>query len=255
MQRFPEAAFGFESEFELLWSHSTEFGATQPHPAREVPVETNPSSDIEVHFNSRRHLLKEDLPANNLTLQIVRQINAAKSELRIATTRVRLVPVLDALRAAGQRGVHVRVLLSQDDYHDLPARAAWILNQPNIELRIKFYNLKPGDYMTYQMHNKFMIVDDQALVTGSFNWSASSENSHIENLVILRGPMLASVLPKYSARFDMIWDRGRDQLPNFLQELRQDQALKITPHCSFHPISLSNEEVERLLSLAPHCAN
>jgi phosphatidylserine/phosphatidylglycerophosphate/cardiolipin synthase-like enzyme len=255
MQHTPQAITAFESEFELIWSHSTEFGVTLAHPARTVANAESSNDGLEMHFNSRRHLLKENLPEHNLTLQLVQHINSAKSQLRIATTRVRLVPVLDALRAAAQRGIHIRIVISQDDFHDLANRAAWLLNQPNIELRIKFYNLKPGNFMDYQMHNKFMMVDDDAVLTGSFNWSESSEKSHFENLLVLNKVIAADALAKYADRFEMLWERGRDGLPSFRQELQADLTAKIVPHCAFSPISLANDEVQELLALAPLCTN
>lgn len=253
LQGEPEANASFEDEFERLWNSSLEVGQTLNHPKRARSDANGAPDRLDVFFNSPRILEKNSSPDHVLTSQLVRLIDGAKSDLAIATTRVRLVPVMESLKAAAARGVKVRLVLSQDDYRDLWKRADSLLNQPNLELRIKFYNLKPNQYITYQMHNKFMIVDGQTIETGSFNWSDSSENSHIENVVELKGAAASEVLPAYQDRFNLIWERGRADLPAFKAALAQKKQAGQVPECGFSPISLTYEEVRELLKLAPKC--
>ncbi|MEK7356285.1 MAG: phospholipase D-like domain-containing protein, partial [Bdellovibrionota bacterium] len=203
--------------------------------------------------NAPRLLKKDKNPDHVITSQIVRLIDSAKSELSIATTRVRLQPVLEALKAAADRGVKIRILISQDDFHDLNKRAEWLFGNPNLELRVKFYSLRPSDYLTFQMHSKWMIVDRKKVFSGSFNWSESSENSHIENVLEMSGARAAEVLPTYEAKFDELWERGRQKLPGFQAELKEKREKRETPTCGFSPISLSYTEVRDLLALAPRC--
>ena len=40
------------------------------------------------------------------------------------------------------------------------------------------------------MHNKYMIIDDEYVIIGSFNWTNYAVNSNYENCVILKGKML-----------------------------------------------------------------
>ena len=35
-------------------------------------------------------------------------------------------------------------------------------------------------------HNKIMIIDDETLITGSYNWTAAAENRNAENLLIIK---------------------------------------------------------------------
>ena len=255
LENEPEANFSFESEFERLWASSNEVGQTQAHAPRALPDVSSAPDRLDVFFNSPRILEKDPSPDHVLTNQLVRLIDNAKSELLIATTRVRLEPVMASLKAAAARGVKIKILISQDDYRDLWKRADALLNQPNLELRIKFYNLKPGQYITYQMHNKFMIVDRQTVETGSFNWSKSSEDSHIENVVELKGPAASEVLPSYTSRFEMMWDRGRADLPALKASLQEKKSQGQLPECGFKPTSLSYDEVRELLKLAPKCGS
>lgn len=40
----------------------------------------------------------------------------------------------------------------------------------------------------YHMHNKFVIVDDQFLITGSFNWTYVAGKHNQENVIVVDNP-------------------------------------------------------------------
>jgi len=48
-------------------------------------------------------------------------------------------------------------------------------------------------------HNKVMVIDEEIVLTGSFNWSVSAERYNAENLIALRSPVLAAY---YGANFE-----------------------------------------------------
>lgn len=249
----PEAVAQFGQEFETLWANSGEFGKTLSHPARALPDISHAPDHMDVFFNSPRLLFKNMKPEAELTAQVARLIDGAKSEILVASTRVRLEPILNSLKAAAARGVHVKVYISEDDYHDLYKRSDWLVAQPNLELRVKFYNLNPSQYMTYQMHNKFLIIDRNEIGTGSFNWSDSSENGHVENFIELKPALASEVMPSYLKQFDMMWERGRTELPTLQQRVNDAKKAGTLPTCGFSPISLGYDEVRALLNLAPKC--
>jgi phosphatidylserine/phosphatidylglycerophosphate/cardiolipin synthase-like enzyme len=242
----------FQVEFERLWNHSVEFGRAYEHPALQV-VAPVVDDQVVTFFNSPRFIERSRASENFLSRQIADAIDQAQSEILIASTRVRLKNILASLKAAADRGVQIKILLSQDDYSDLWKRADPLLTHPHIQTRIKFYNLKVSQYLTYQMHNKFILIDNSTMFTGSFNWSDSSETNYIENLMRFRGQAAQEILPAYTSRFEMIWERGRVQLPAFIEELTADRAQQILPSCGFAPISLTAEEVAQIRRLAPKC--
>lgn len=244
----PEATSRYQYEFNRLWAASKEFGANLGHSDVEVP-NYQEQNDIEIYFNSPKTIDKTSQETSYITGEIVRLIDSAQDHIEIATTRIRLTPVMTAMLRAAQRGVKIQALISQDDFMDLGRRAKYLLNNKNIELRIKFYNLNVGAYITYQMHNKFMIVDGQTILTGSFNWSDSSENKHIENVIELSGKAAQSVLPNYAQEFATLWDLGRDEYAPLLKALQAGQH----PACAIPQMALSQAEIRQLLNLGRNC--
>ena len=54
-----------------------------------------------------------------------------------------------------------------------------------------------------QMHNKFVIIDDKLLLTGSFNWSFSAVNKNWENIMITGNP---DIVNPYIDNFEQLWE-------------------------------------------------
>lgn len=48
------------------------------------------------------------------------------------------------------------------------------------------------------MHNKFCVIDNQVVITGSYNWSSNAEFKNDENISIIKDNTMAS---KYSVQF------------------------------------------------------
>ena len=57
--------------------------------------------------------------------------------------------------------------------------------------------VRTDDNPTFHMHNKFVIVDDLYLITGSFNWTKNASTRNDENLIVLEGENLAALYDKY----------------------------------------------------------
>jgi phosphatidylserine/phosphatidylglycerophosphate/cardiolipin synthase-like enzyme len=56
------------------------------------------------------------------------------------------------------------------------------------------------------MHNKFIVVDDQSVQTGSFNYTSSAAQRNAENVVVLTGmPQIAS---SYTREWGRLWDES-----------------------------------------------
>jgi cardiolipin hydrolase len=52
------------------------------------------------------------------------------------------------------------------------------------------------------MHNKFAIIDDTHLITGSFNWTVQAGKSNQENIIVVDHPYY---IEKYNTEFENLW--------------------------------------------------
>lgn len=242
-----EVTSRYQQEFLRLWAASKEFGVALSFP-EQTPVPFIDEEGLEVVFNSPRTLDPKSAEKSNLTAEVVRHIQSAQKTLEIATARIRLIPILEALYAAAERGVQVQAVIGQDDFKDLGRRARY-LNHKNIQVRIKIYNLNIDDFLKFQMHNKYVIIDGATLIAGSFNWSQSSEFNHIENIVILSGQKAQEVIPAYHQKFLGIWDMGRDQYAPTLAALESNHH----QGCFLPKMVLSSDEIQALLKYKEKC--
>lgn len=68
------------------------------------------------------------------------------------------------------------------------------------------------------MHNKFVVVDDTHLITGSFNWTVQAGKSNQENILVVDNPYY---IEKYNTEFEGLW---KQFLINSVKEAKEEQA-------------------------------
>jgi phosphatidylserine/phosphatidylglycerophosphate/cardiolipin synthase-like enzyme len=130
-------------------------------------------------------------PRGGCTDLIVREVGAARKTVRVLAYSFTSVPIGDCLIAAKRRGVAVSVVIDggeRDQAHDQGAR----LRTAGITVAY--------DSRHSIMHDKVMVLDDAAVMTGSMNYTASGEHSNAENLLLLRDADLAR---RYAAEFEL----------------------------------------------------
>jgi putative cardiolipin synthase len=123
---------------------------------------------------------------------------------------------MEAAAQAAARGVRVRMLLDDANGRKLDAVVADLLAQPNLEIRLfnPFANRSLavfealGDFgrLNRRMHNKALIVDNQAAIIGGRNvgdeYFGASETGFADLDVVAVGPLVREV----SAEFDRYWN-------------------------------------------------
>ena len=77
-------------------------------------------------------------------------------------------------------------------------------NGSDIEQLKKYANIKCDNKSYVYMHNKYAVIDDNIIITGSFNWSDHAIKSNYENLIIIESEELAN---KYNENFNMLWNK------------------------------------------------
>ena len=115
-------------------------------------------------------------------------IDQAQVSVDVAIYDLNLWSIRDALVAAQQRGVNVRFVTESDnldepEIHDLQAAGIPVL----------------GDRREGLMHNKFVVIDEQEVWTGSMNYTTTDGYLNDNHLARLRSDRLAEI---YTSEFN-----------------------------------------------------
>lgn len=126
---------------------------------------------------------------------IIREIDAAKQSIRIQAYSYTSEPISQAVLRAHKRGVKIVALLD-DSNQTARYTGATFLQNAGIAVTI--------DARHTIAHNKIIILDSgtpsATVITGSFNFSKSAEESNAENLLVIKeAPDLVKI---YDANFD-----------------------------------------------------
>ncbi len=131
--------------------------------------------------------------SNNPQEEIIKNINQAQASINITmyifTDREIALP----LTKARERGVKVRLYLDEDQVEYQYSQSRFLV-QKGIKTRISSNN--------YIMHNKFAIIDNRILLTGSYNWTFSANNRNDENLMVIDDPEIIEI---FQNQFVYLW--------------------------------------------------
>ena len=59
------------------------------------------------------------------------------------------------------------------------------------------------------MHHKFLIVDGETMVTGSYNWTPGAEYVNYEDILVENTP---TIVTRYQQEFERLWSVGVDAI-------------------------------------------
>ncbi|MBI4597109.1 MAG: phospholipase D family protein [Candidatus Omnitrophica bacterium] len=122
-------------------------------------------------------------PRGGCTQLVVDTIASANSQVLVQAHSFTSEPIAQALVAARQRGVRVEAILDKSQRSEDDSRAA-LLARAGIPVSI--------DAAHAIAHNKVMVMDEDTVVTGSFNFTNSAEERNAENLLVIKDKALAS---------------------------------------------------------------
>ncbi len=129
---------------------------------------------------------------------IIWLIDSAQRSVLVAVYVFTSDPLADALIRAHQRGVEVRVVIERGEAEGRGSEYER-LKSAGILIRL--------DGNSGLMHHKFMVIDEQIVVTGSYNWSAAAEDRNDENVVAIDDREIASL---YVEEFERVWNQASD---------------------------------------------
>lgn len=125
-----------------------------------------------------------------------------------------LYPLYDAIIAAAQRGVRVRIMVDSVTLEQNPT--ATYCRMPEILRDIPGIEVRAADLRPYSrhpdclMHAKYIIVDNRISVIGSHNWSSAAFNDNCELSLVVRDSTLSRSL---STVFETDWRLAGNSVP------------------------------------------
>ena len=178
---------------------------------------------------------------DNPQKEIIKNINQAEAFINIAmyifTDREIALPLIKAQ----ERGIKVRLYLDKDqvDYKYSQSR---LLVQKGIKTRISTNN--------YIMHNKFAIIDNRILLTGSYNWTFSANHRNDENLMVIDDPEIIEI---FQNQFEKLWfDKySRERTRQLYQITKVDFLLtsSTSPKPKVQTININNASQDELIKV------
>lgn len=138
-------------------------------------------------------------PGQNCRALIVSVIDGARSEVLLQTYKFTDKPIIDALIRARARGVAVRLILDKS-LEAKNTRTYQVFVGKGFDVRI--------DSTVKTAHNKVIVADKSAVVTGSFNFTSSAETRNAENILIVRNS--PDIALAYAKNWQRRYDASRD---------------------------------------------
>ena len=121
-------------------------------------------------------------------------IEQARVSIDVAIYDLNLFSIRDALVAAEERGVQVRMVVESDNFEDGELAIFTLAGIPVV-----------GDEDPDAMHDKFLVIDRYEVWTGSMNYTLSDTYGNRNNMVRLRSTDLAE---NYEAEFDEMFTQN-----------------------------------------------
>lgn len=247
----------FQKEFNLLWENSKEWGISQDFETFK-PGNSSNSAAFFTSANFETYQSRSGEPGFRKKVKdpqkgavgsiLVRAIDNAKSEIKIATAHFRRFDIFNALKRAHKRGVKVEMILDAQEFSykykcppKYPTHLEECLNKlgSDFDVRYKMYSHHFDFKRADQMHSKYMIVDGKKVYTGSFNWSSTAELKNFENLLYLNEAQAGSYLENFST----IFNYGKGKFSDLIKEIKQQDGMG---PCYFPPISLSVYNIRKV---------
>ncbi len=223
----PELAALFTQQFNTMWGDGpggkldSKFGVKKPfHPAQTVMVGT---TKVEVQFSPTRPSIPWEQSSNGL---IGKTLSAATKSVDLALFVFSEQKLVNLLETVHQNGVDVRALIEPgfayrsysealdmlgialaDDCKAEPDNRPW---QAPIST-VGVPRLPPGDLL----HNKFGIVDQAIVITGSHNWTDAANTGNDETVLVVHSPIVAA---HYQREFERLYTNAILGIPPAIQK-------------------------------------
>ncbi|MBW4578805.1 MAG: helix-hairpin-helix domain-containing protein [Tildeniella nuda ZEHNDER 1965/U140] len=223
----PELATLFTQQFNVMWGdgpggkRNSKFGVKKPfQPARSVTIG---STTVEVQFSPTRLSIPWERSSNGL---IGKTLSSAKKSVDMALFVFSEQKLVNLLETVHQNGVEVRALIEPGFAYRSYSEALDMLgialadgckqevaNRPwqNPITTVGVPRLPPGDLL----HNKFGIVDQETVITGSHNWTDAANTGNDETVLVVHSSIVAA---HYQREFERLYTNAILGIPPAVQK-------------------------------------
>lgn len=182
----------YTTEFDEMWVDGLTHHLKSDNTVHLLPIYTD-GTQVESYFSP------SDDATNNA---IIPAINGAQHTLDIAIFYMTSQPIADAILAAKNRGVTVRVILdsngASNSYSVHPQLCA-------AGIPVKIENFKG------RMHMKALLADNNSMIIGSQNFTGAANTDNDENTLWLRNGSVGAMSSAYETYFGNLWNAIPDQ--------------------------------------------
>jgi len=138
-------------------------------------------------------------PKDKIKENILTELESLTSTLDLAIHEISSSDMAQALSKAKGRGVNVRIITDSKQAKMKSSRITYLINK-GITVKVIKGKEQGG------MNHRFAILDGRKVMTGSFDWSETSEKWNYENLLIASGH---DVVASYQREFERLWREKR----------------------------------------------
>ncbi|WP_204162679.1 phospholipase D family nuclease [Pantoea sp. SoEX] len=146
-------------------------------------------SDVEIGFS----------PGHKAIQIILSAIEKSQRSVYVAAYSFTSKPIALALLKAQKRGVNVRLVVDKKSNTGKYTAVTYLVNH--------FVPVRLNNKYSI-MHNKFMIIDNNSVETGSFNYTKNAAYHNAENIIYIKNRV--DIASKYLHEFERLWNEGED---------------------------------------------
>ena len=151
-----------------------------PHPSLQLQ-----GTPLEVYFS----------PEDGVSAHLVDLLRSARKSIRILAYSFTSDDLADAVLERSRQGVDVTGVFEAQQAASNTGGEYERLKQAGLDVRL--------DGNPRNMHHKVILIDDQIVVFGSYNFTANAERKNDENLLVIHNPDIAS---QFLEEFKRIFD-------------------------------------------------
>jgi phosphatidylserine/phosphatidylglycerophosphate/cardiolipin synthase-like enzyme len=185
--RSSRLAQDYQAEFEEMFVDD-QFGPGSPANT-PYPTFTIDDTLIEVYFS----------PEDGTLSRLLELVSSAQETIYFMAFSFTSDDLSTALIEKAAQGVTVAGVMEESQYHFNRGSEYDRLRAGGVDVRL--------DGNLQNMHHKVLIIDQQIVVTGSYNFSASAEERNDENTLIIHSP---DVVAEFLAEFQRLFTEAQE---------------------------------------------